>query len=155
MPKSTKHGPPATDEQVLEIMQWIEEKREYGWPWKRLDALLGYKGNMADRILSGKRHPSQETYHGWRKRTRALNADTTDSATKSVDTKPAPRVDWQPMHANGRSGILDDLASARKSLDTAIADVERASSTSVPLLRPGLRELTVKLREARKWLEVA
>lgn len=152
--KRTKYGEVVSDEQALEAMQWIDELRERKFTWGRIESIMGYKsGGMPSRILAGERRPAQPAYDRLRSFMENGAVRKAEPPTRAV-RKPPVDDDDCPFPPT-RTTVLDDLAHARKSLDTAIADVKRASQTSVPLLRPGLEQLAGKLSEARRWLEVA
>jgi hypothetical protein len=60
-----------------------------------------------------------------------------------------------PAPTNGTHGVLHSLECISKHLREAQSACAHAQETCVPLLKPGLRELSGKLAEIRRWLEVA
>lgn len=164
----TRWGKTISDEQALEVMEWLDKQRKHRARWDELDEKLGYspKSSMAFRIHSGERRPSSKAYERFKSIVAAREGERYVPAPEPHETfdehvrahakpfKPMSKSETRETRER-RGGILSDLEHARNSLDTAIADIERASTTSVPLLRPGLRELAGQLRTSRKMLEMS
>lgn len=166
-PSVAQHGadPEAwiSKSQAKEFERRVNQLRQSGWTVDALAKRLGYQhgrslrktltsGNVRRRVFDAIGTLSAKPLDGSANAAKANIAKPQIKSSKSASTNGktavTPRFTDRPV-----SGVTTYLESARKHLDRARSEVERASSAS-QLLEPGLRALMNELDDLGRRLEL-